>query len=381
MAAFYILFGRIFSPVQSSSELIRKIAGTRDLTLRTSVLSEDEIGEQNKSFNALMDEIRGVVSQTKICTNSLIGTSEELAAVSRHLKDSSSETLNQANTMACATEQMITNINAMAGGAEQASVNAGEVAESAGRMSANMSTIAVAVEGLSGSISQIAANAGEARKVAADATAKSEEATDVMGKLGAAAKEIGQVTDLIKKIADKTNLLALNATIEAASAGEAGKGFAVVAGEIKNLANQSAQSADDIARRIEGIQTGAGNAVRVIDDVSSIIQTINNAVELIAGHVERQTRASNEIASNVTQASTGAHRVAEAIGEVAKGARDMSRNAGEAVKGATHVRGNLQVFNQVAKETSDSSLQMETVAVELSKISEKLCEVVEEFKV
>ena len=379
IAAFYVLFGRVFSPVQRSSKLIRKIGDTRNLTLRTPVLSEDEIGEQNKSFNELMDEIQEAVSQTKKCANSLTGTSEELASVSRHLKSSSTETVNQASAMAGSTEEMVMNINAMAGGAEQTSVNAGEVAESAELMSTNMTTVAAAVEEMSVSISQIAANAGEARKVASDAATKAGEATDVMGELGAAAKEIGQVTDLIKKIADKTNLLALNATIEAASAGEAGKGFAVVAGEIKNLANQSAQSADDIAHRIDGIQKGAENAVRVIDDVSTIIQTINNAVEGIVGHVEQQTKASNEIASNVSQASTGAQRVARSISEVAKSARDMSQNAGEAVRGATHVRTNLQVFNQVANETSDSSKQMETVAVELSKISEKLCKVVEDF--
>ena len=380
MAAFYILFGRIFSPVQRSSELIRKIANTRDLTLRTPVLSHDEIGEQNKSFNELMDEMRKAVSQTKMCAGLLTSSSEELASVSRHLKDSSSDTVNQADATSAAAEQMIMNINAMADGAEKASANAGEVAKSAERMSANMQTVASAVEEMSMSISKIAANADEASKVAANAAIKSGEATVVMGKLGAAAKEIGQVTDLIKKIADKTNLLALNATIEAASAGEAGKGFAVVAGEIKSLANQSAQSADDIAMRIEGIQSGAANAVRVIDEVSSIIQAINNSVEVIVGHVEQQTNASNEIASNVTQASTGAHRVADSIGEVAKGARDMSHNAGEAVKGATHVHNTMQVFNQVARETSDSSLQMETVAVELSKISEKLSNVVDEFK-
>ena len=324
MAAFYVIFGRMFSPVQRSSELIRKIASTRNLTLRTPVLSEDEIGEQNKSFNELMDKIKEAVSRAKACTHLLSSSSEELAATSRRLKDSSTETVNQANATAGATEQMILNINTMAEGTEQTSMNASEVAGSAEEMSVNMHTVAAAVEEMSVSISQIAANAGEARKVASDATIKSGEAADVMSKLGAAAKEIGQVTGVIKKIADKTNLLALNATIEAASAGEAGKGFAVVASEIKELANQSAQSADDIARRIEGIQSGSGNAVRVIDEVSSIIQTINHSVDVIAGHVEQQTKASNEIASNVAQASAGAQRVAQSIGEVARSAGDMA---------------------------------------------------------
>ena len=63
---------------------------------------------------------------------------------------------------------------------------------------------------------------------------------------------ISEVTETIKMIARQTNLLALNATIEATSAGEAGRGFAVVAHEIKELANQSAKAAEDIAARSRG---------------------------------------------------------------------------------------------------------------------------------
>jgi methyl-accepting chemotaxis protein len=202
-----------------------------------------------------------------------------------------------------------------------------------------------------------------------------------MGKLGLAAKESGQVTNVITNIADKTNLLALNATIEAASAGEAGKGFAVVAGEIKELANQSAQSADDIARRIEGIQQGTGDAVKVINDVSDIIVKINQSVEAIAGHVEQQTKASNEIANNVSQANTGSKRVASAIGEVAKGANDVSRNAGEAAKGASNVSQNVVSMSTVAKGSAQGATQVNQSAVDLSKIAGDLKGTVSKFKV
>jgi methyl-accepting chemotaxis protein len=248
-------------------------------------------------------------------------------------------------------------------------------------MSTNMNTIASSIEEMSSSINQIATNAYGTRKVASEATEKSKNATDVMGKLGTAAKEIGQVTDVIKKIADKTNLLALNATIEAASAGEAGTGFAVVAGEIKELANQSAQSADDIARRIEGIQQGTGDAVHVINDVSDIIIKINQSVEAIAGHVEQQTKASNEIASNVSQANTGAKRVASAIGEVAKGANDVSRNAGEAAKGAANVSQNIVKVSDVARDSSLGAQRVNQSATDLSKIAGDLKSTVGRFKV
>jgi methyl-accepting chemotaxis protein len=352
-----------------------------DMRARAEVKQKDEIGMVANSVDHFFEKIQGILKNLLINSNTLAGASEELSSVSKQLASGAEETVSQSSTVASTTEEMAVNINAMASGAEQASTNAGEVASAAEQMSANMNTIASAIEEMSTSINQIAGNTGEVRRVATEATDKASEATGVMNKLGMAAKEIGQVTDVIKKIADKTNLLALNATIEAASAGEAGKGFAVVAGEIKELANQSAKSADDIARRIEGIQTGTADAIIVIRDVSSIIGKINQSVESIAGHVDQQTKASIEIANNVSQANMGAKRVAGAIGEVAKGATDVSRNAGEAAKGATDVSSNVLGMSQAAKESAQGATQVNQSANDLAKIASDMKQTVGLFKV
>ncbi|MCL2100153.1 MAG: methyl-accepting chemotaxis protein [Fibromonadales bacterium] len=375
----YMTFA-ITSPLKKVGDAVAKGEGG-DMTIRTGVEQKDELGIMAVNIDKFFINLQGILKSLRVNSETLAGASEELSAVSRELASGAEETVNQSNSVASTTEQMAVNINAMASGAEQASVNANEVAGAAEQMSTNMNTIASAIEEMSASISQIASNAGDARKVAGDATEKSNEATSVMNRLGNAAKEIGQVTDVIKKIADKTNLLALNATIEAASAGEAGKGFAVVAGEIKELANQSAQSADDIARRIEGIQQGTNDAVHVINDVSDIIIKINHSVEAIAGHVEQQTKASNEIASNVAQANTGAKRVASAIGEVARGANDVSRNAGEAAKGATNVSENIGGMNQAARESAQGATQVDQSSSDLAKIAEELKLTIAKFKV
>jgi methyl-accepting chemotaxis protein len=375
----YMTLG-VTSPLKKVVEVVKE-GEKGNMTARSGLDQKDELGVMAKTLDGFFEYLQGILRNLRANSETLAGSSEELSAVSRELASGSEETVSQSNTVASTAEEMSVNINAMASGAEQASVNANEVAGAAEEMSTNMNTIASAIEQMSASISQIASNAVEARKVALAATEKSHDATGVMGKLGAAAKEIGQVTNVIKNIADKTNLLALNATIEAASAGEAGKGFAVVAGEIKELANQSAQSADDIARRIEGIQQGTGDAVQVINDVSDIIVKINQSVEAITGHVEQQTKASNEIASNVAQANTGAKRVASAIGEVAKGANDVSRNAGEAAKGAVNVSQNIASVSSVAKESAQAAGQVNQSAADLSKIAGDLKNTVEKFKV
>ena len=375
----YMTFS-ITKPLSRVVEILKK-GKSGDMCSRVGIERKDEIGVVAENVDGFFDQMQSVVKKIRINSDTVAGASEELSTISRQLASSAGETVAQSNAVASTTEQMAVNINAMAGGAEQASVNANEVAGAAEQMSTNMNTIASAVEEMSASINQIAGNTSEVRKVATDATGKALDATDVMSKLGVAAKEIGQVTNVIKNIADKTNLLALNATIEAASAGDAGKGFAVVAGEIKELANQSAKSADDIAHRIDGIQNGTNNAVEVIGGVSDIIAKINRSVEAIAGHVEQQTKASNEIANSVAQANIGAKRVAGAIGEVAKGANDVSRNAGEAAKGAQNVSSNALTMSQAAKESAQGAGQVNQSAGDLARIASELKDSVSRFKV
>ncbi|MDR2583451.1 MAG: methyl-accepting chemotaxis protein [Fibromonadaceae bacterium] len=428
----------VIKPINKIVNSLKNISeGEGDLTKRIDTRSKDEIGTLVSYFNKLMDTIQLPIKETKTTVSDLAREAEKLSSVSNHLSETSKETVKQvtnaantaeqvamnikamasgaeqssvnANEVASATEQMAGNINAMASSAKQASLNASEVAGAAEQMSTNMNTIASAIEEMSASIRQIAGNAGEARSIANDATVKSEGATNAMNKLGVTAKEIGQVTNVIKKIANKTNLLALNATIQAAGAGEAGKGFAVVASEIKELANQSAQSADDIANRIEGVQSETNAAVEIIHDVSGIIAKINQSVEAIAGHVEQQTKASNEIANNVTQASTGAKRVASAVGEVArsnneiasnvtlasagakrvvtainevaKGSRDIALNASEAVKGTDNIKENMIAASKVAEESNQGTSQVNVSANDLSKTADSLRTVIDKFKV
>ena len=137
------------------------------------------------------------------------------------------------------------------------------------------------------------------------------ESTNVsVAQLGSSSEEIGNVVKVITSIAEQTNLLALNATIEAARAGEAGKGFAVVAGEVKELAQETARATEDIARRVEAIQSDTQGAVAAMGRSRSIIASINDYQLTIASAVEEQTATTQEMSRNVTQAATGSGEIA-----------------------------------------------------------------------
>jgi methyl-accepting chemotaxis protein len=240
---------------------------------------------------------------------SLSSASEELTAVSQQMSSNSEETSTQANVVAAASEEVTSNVG----------------------------TVAASAEEMSASIKEIAKNATDAAKVATDAVKAAGDTSRTMARLGDSSIEIGKVIKVITSIAQQTNLLALNATIEAARAGEAGKGFAVVANEVKELAKQTATATEDISQKIEAIQTDTKSAVVAIDQISKIINQINDIQNAIASAVEEQTATTNEIARNVAEAAKGSNEISRNIANVSTAAKNTTEGANNTLIAATEL--------------------------------------------
>jgi methyl-accepting chemotaxis protein len=189
----------------------------------------------------------------------------------------------------------------------------------------NVQTVANSAEELTASIREIAGRVQDASMVTQHAVRQAGTAGDTMHKLGQSSKEIGQVVKVITSIAQQTNLLALNATIEAARAGDAGKGFAVVANEVKELARQTARATEEIENKITSVQTDVDNAVRAIQEITDVIQKVNEISGTIAAAVEEQNVATGEISRNVTEAARGTADVNVNITGVTVVARESGR--------------------------------------------------------
>lgn len=326
--------------------------------------------------NEAAEKMRSILSSADTISQQIAGSAEELRDISSALVEASSKTQEHSQVGASATTQLASNINTMAAASEEIGVNINSVASSAEEVSVNMQSVSEIAKEMNSSISSVENSAKEAMEVSNKASNLSSSATSTMNNLGNAAREIGKVTDVIKRIAEQTNLLALNATIEAASAGEAGKGFAVVANEIKELANQSAQAAEDIASRIEGVQQNSKEAVDVIDQVSEIIDKINMSVAEITFSVESQTSATADMSNKISEAATGANNIAETIAEVATGATDVSRNVGEAAQVADNTAASIEDVSRLADEGSAQAMKVQSSAEELASIAMKLQEIV-----
>jgi methyl-accepting chemotaxis protein len=187
--------------------------------------------------------------------------------------------------------------------------------------------VAAASQQLSASIDEIGRQASESARGSAVAMQQAEDVVGKVDELRHAAEQIGNVVKLINSIAGQTNLLALNATIEAARAGEAGRGFAVVAGEVKALAQQTAQATSDIAQQVASIQAATNGAAEAMQGISGTVRGVNETAMAIATAVEQQGAATQEIARSIEYVTANAASVTLSMGQVRSAVDDTSGNA------------------------------------------------------
>jgi methyl-accepting chemotaxis protein len=250
---------------------------------------------------------------------------------------------------------------AMSRSAGLVSANSQNVAAASEEALVNAQTVATATEQLSISIHEISTQVAHATTATTIAVDRSDQARTTIANLAEAVSRVSQVTTLISEIASQTNLLALNATIEAARAGNAGKGFAVVASEVKNLANQTARSTEEITRHITDIQTATKETVRGMDEVSETVRSISEIAGSIAAAVEEQNAATSEIARNVSETAGAAREVSTRIGEVSGEAARSGDEAGRVHGLAADVNEAVSslrriIVSAVRASTSESTL-------------------------
>ncbi|MEI7473400.1 MAG: bacteriohemerythrin [bacterium] len=249
--------------------------------------SENNCQNMSNGLEPLKTSINEVRLNIKELVQKLEKNVSGLNASGISLDNIAKTSANIANEVATTAEQLAAGATNQVHNINSCSQNVDEITEASQQISSQINDI----NNIANDFSKIA-NSGKldienALSKVNEIKDSSELVSDQIVKLGTLGKEIGDIVDLINSIANQTNLLALNASIEAARAGEHGKGFAVVADEVKQLAEKSADAANQIKDMVKNIQLGAEKAVVLTDDSLNKVEAGVKAFALINSNFEK----------------------------------------------------------------------------------------------
>lgn len=187
-------------------------------------------------------------------------------------------------------------------------------------------------------------------------------------------KEIEQIVKIITDLASKTNLLSLNAAIEAAKAGEHGRGFAVVASEVRKLAEQSAQSANQISDLIKSVQADTTLAVKAMNKV-------NKEVEIGITKSKEAIEAFNRILYATQQVAEQNQDLSAVLEEMAAGSEEITATLEDMLKIIKEFSTNIQQVASASNEQWNTANKVTLSAESLNKLSQELEEVIRNIKI
>lgn len=212
-----------------------------------------------------------------------------------------------------ASEQVYAGSSNLAEASQSLAEGATEQAGAVQELQATFTNITEGVHQTSEYMQQAAEMARKYAQEADRSRAEMQEMMDAMERINETSRKIENIITEIDDIATQTNLLSLNASIEAARAGEAGRGFAVVAGQIRTLADQSKQSANDTRELIEGSIQEIAEGNNAAERAALSIQNVVKGMQEIAESSQRLTVISEEQASAMGQAESGVNQIAEVV--------------------------------------------------------------------
>ena len=263
----------MIAPLNHLIENIRHIAGG-DLEQRINVEGTNEMGQLADSLRHMQSELVRTVGDVRSGADAIYSGASEISAGNNDLSSRTEQQAASLEETAASMEELTATVKQNAENARQAShlaLSASETAQKGGKVVDNV--------------------------------------VQTMRDITASSQKIADIISVIDGIAFQTNILALNAAVEAARAGEQGRGFAVVAGEVRNLAQRSAQAAREIKSLIE-------DSVGRVELGSTLVESAGETMDEIVNAVTRVTDIMGEIASASDEQSRGIDQVGLAVAEM-----------------------------------------------------------------
>lgn len=225
---------------------------------------------------------------------------------------------------------------------------------------ASLEETAASMEELASTVRQNADNARQANKLAASASGTAVHGGEVVGQVVAtmasiadSSRKITEIISVIDGIAFQTNILALNAAVEAARAGEQGKGFAVVAGEVRSLAQRSAQAAKEIKDLIQASVGEVGKGSALVSQAGSTMQEVVKSVQRVTDIMGEISAASDEQSNGIEQVNRAVSQMDETTQQNAALVEQAAAAAASLEEQATRLAEAVAVFKVNEAEIID----------------------------
>jgi methyl-accepting chemotaxis protein len=307
MVGAYFLIRAIKQPLDQAIGIASRIA-EGDLSTRIDTQRTDEFGQLMRALQTMTGSLARLVSEVRHSTDGISTASSEIATGNQDLSSRTEMTASSLQETASSMEQLTGTVQHSAQSAHQANQLAGTASEAAQRGGAVVSQV-----------------------------------VDTMQEIATSSKKIADIIGVIDGIAFQTNILALNAAVEAARAGEQGRGFAVVAGEVRTLAQRSAQAAREIKSLIvtstDRVDSGAklvGEAGSAMDEIVSAIQRVTDMMRDISASASEQSDGIVQVNQAVTQLDQMTQQNAALVEQSAAAAESLREQA-RRLSGAVNV--------------------------------------------
>lgn len=303
--------------------------------------TKDELAEMAATTTNMAAALQFIINDVKDILNQMADADFTASSADKSKYAGEFEAILDA--MARLKKQMAETLQSVSEASNQVAAGANNLSEASQSLAEGATDQAGAVEEMQATITTIsddirvtANSAGDsynqARSYAEEAERSHREMQammDAMTRINDASKQVGNIISEIEDIASQTNLLSLNASIEAARAGEAGRGFSVVADQIRQLAEQSANSAAETRTLIETSLSAIADGSKTVDIVNDSINRVVEGMEQIAQSSKSISEMANDQAEAMKQAEQGVSQISEVVQSNSATAEETSATSEE----------------------------------------------------